>query len=169
MGPSVNVLSTKIRGMHVPNGFIAHADALLHYILGYTARSYINYWCLYKPISGLWPIHKSFCRKISYFIDSWKFSPSKGSRYTVSEFIISIPHVLTCILSSFWYYYYKYGMMLINITICTPLLKMISTHSDNCTRRWSPHIRIIEWYSSFPKLLEWVTVGNCPKIREQGS
>ena len=42
--------------------------------------------------SGLWQINEIFLREVLYFMDSWKFSPSKVSRYTVAD---DVNHRLT--------------------------------------------------------------------------
>ena len=49
----------------------------------FSAKIGVAHFGLLRIISGLWWIHESFLHEILYFNDSWKFSPSKVSRYTV--------------------------------------------------------------------------------------
>ena len=62
--------------------FTSFAD-LMPFLKAFYTKMGVAYFGLLRITSGLWWIHESFLREILYFMDSWKFSPSKVSCYTV--------------------------------------------------------------------------------------
>ena len=54
-----------------------------HSWLFFPQKKGVAHFGLLRIVSGPWWIHESFLREILHFNDSWKFSPSKVSGYTV--------------------------------------------------------------------------------------